>query len=230
MNVFRSLLLIVIVSSAQSALAQPLHWMGQKKPYKWQFGLGWNAVDDDGRDFCQPFDTKQSWNAPPFPSRLLVDKYLRKGFSLEFAGAYNNYKQGKLINDSTNRSGLFISADLNAKLSFAPLLYPMKWLDPYVSMGLGMTHRDAYDQTVVGTLNVSLGVNFWIYRNWGIQLQSSAKFGINGNFYTTNSDYLQHTASIVYKLPDRRDRGSFQKKQHKWTKKRPKFKGARRAG
>lgn len=224
-----SLLSLSLVFSA-TAFSQPLWWMGQKKPYKWQLSAGWNFVDDDGRDFCQPFDAAQSWNFVPFPSRIMADRYLRKGFSLELAGAYNRYEEGKLINDSVNLSGLFISLDVNTRLSFYRLLSPMQWLDPYVSMGLGITHRDAYEQTLTGTLNIGLGANFWIYRNWGIQLQSSAKFGINGQFYTTDADYLQHTAGIIYKFQDRRDRGTFHKRHYKWTKKRPKFKGGKRNG
>lgn len=208
------------------AAAQPTWWMGQKRPYKWMIGGGWNAVDDDGRDVCQPFDAGQSWHYPLFPSRIMADRYLKKGLSLEFAGAYNNYSSSKLVNDTTGLSGLFISADLNTKFSFYQLFYPMKWFDPYASLGLGITHRDAYRQTVTGNLNVCVGFNFWVYRGLGIQIQTSGKLAINGQFFNTDADYMQHTLGVVYKFPEDRYRTPYGRK-YKWTKSRQKYRGGK---
>jgi hypothetical protein len=229
MNHFRILILFFVSFAVTLSLsAQPLHWMGQKRPYKWQFGLGWNAVEDDGRGFCQPFDVEQSWNVPVFPSRVMVDRYLKYGLSVEFSGAYNNYQEGKLINDSTNLSGLFISADFNCKFSFYQLLQ-IQWFDPYVSLGAGGTHRDAYANPFIITANASAGVNFWVYRNWGIQLQAGGKYGIAGDLSLTQGNYMQYTAGVVYKLTDRRGRSAFSKKQYRWTKSRPRYRGKRSA-
>ncbi|ASS47952.1 MAG: hypothetical protein A3D31_01330 [Candidatus Fluviicola riflensis] len=224
----RQILFLLFLITGLGSLAQPTWWMGQKKPYKWQVGISWNAVDDDGRDVCQPFDVKQSWNYPLFPSRIMVDRYLKKGLSLEFAGAYNNYTTDKLVNDTTGLSGLFISTDLNTKFSFYQLFYPMKWFDPYVSLGLGLTHRDAYSQTVTGNLNINVGFNFWIYRNWGLQLQTSGKLGINGQFFNTNADYMQHSLGVVYKFTESRSHGSSNRKKYKWTKSRQKYRGGKK--
>lgn len=221
----RLILCLLLLIATSFSMAQPASWMGKKKPYKWQFGLGWNAVEDDGRGFCQPFDVNESWNIPVFPSRFMADRYLHKGFSVELAGAYNDYKSGKLINSSTNLSGLFIAVDLNGKFSFYQLLQPRKWLDPYVSLGVGGTYREAHPQNFVPTANLGAGVNFWVLKSWGIQLQASSKFGINEDFFTTNANYMHYSASILYKIQgDQRD-NSFSKKRYKWTKSRPKFKG-----
>lgn len=229
MSLQRILVFAIALLSVSSLAAQPLHWMGQRKPYKWQFGIGWNAVDDDGRGFCQAFDVQQSWNIPVFPSRFMVDRYLKYGLSVEFAGAYNEYTENKLINGMTGQSGLFLSGDLNCKFSFYQLLQ-IQWLDPYASLGIGGTHRDAYDQTFVGTLNASVGVNFWVYRNWGIQLQSSGKLGVGNELLTGNTNYIQHTAGIVYKLQERSWHTSPHKKRYKWTKSKPRYRGGRRSG
>lgn len=215
------LLFVSFTMSFASSFAQPSGSMIPKKPYKWQFGLGWNAVEDDGRGFCQPFDVKQSWNIPVFPSRLMVDRYLDKGLSVEFAGAYNYYKEDKLVNDTTNLSGLFISADLNCKYSFYELLQ-VKWFDPYLSLGAGFSQRDVYADPAGVTANVSAGTNFWIVRNWGIQLQASAKLGIGGSI---RNNYAQYTAGLVYKLTDDNGRSAFSKKRYKWTKSRPRYRG-----
>lgn len=228
MNRQRFVLLLVLLLSGTTLFAQPLWWMGQKKPYKWQFGLGWNAVDDDGRTFCQPFDVKQSWNLPVFPSRIMADRYLGKGFSIEFAGAYNNYLPTKLINDTVGLSGTFISTDLNAKLSFYQLI-GNGWLDPYVSLGIGATDRmSMYPKTFLSNANVAIGVNFWVWRNWGIQLQTSAKVGITSGFPNSNSNYMQHSAGIMYKIVGRENfHSSPNKRRYKWTKSN-KYKGGKK--
>lgn len=225
MNHNRFFIILVVLLLSTSSFAQPNWWLGQKKPYKWQLGLSWNAVDDDGRAVCQPFDIKQSWNYPLFPSRLMVDRYLRKGFSIEFAGAYNNYSASKLVNDTTGLSGLFISLDLNTKYSFYQLFYPMKWFEPYVVAGVGMTHRKAYEKTITGNLNIGVGFNFWFHRSWGIQLQTTGKLAITGKFFSTDADYMQHTFGVVFRVPEPKNKGMSTKKQYKWTKSKQKYRG-----
>ena len=226
-NIFLPLLLLF---AGFPSFAQPLSWMGETKPYKWMFGIGWNAVDDDGRPFCQPFDVNQSWNYQYYPTRLTVDRYLKRGLSVEFAGAYNNYTAGKLVNNSTNLNGLFLSFDLNCKYSFYNLLRT-DWLDPYASLGVGGTYRDAYPTTFQPTLNAALGVNFFFYRGFGLQLQTSGKFGINADFYTTTANYLQHSVGFVYKMtPSTQQKGQGDKKRYGWTKKKYKYKAGKKNG
>ena len=221
------LLPLALLLISVQATAQPLSWMGESKPYKWMFGIGWNAVDDDGRAFCQPFDVKQSWNYLPYPTRLNVDRYLKHGLSVEFAGCYNTYTAGKLINDSTNLSGLFLSVDFNCKYSFYNFM-PVNWLDPYASLGVGGTHRDAYRTTFQPTLNAAVGANFFFYRGFGIQLQTSGKFGITSDFYSTDADYLQHTIGFVYKTTTQQRKGQGNKRRYGWTKKKYKYKGGKK--
>jgi len=192
------------------------------------FGVGWNFVEDDGRGFCQPFDVKQSWNSLPYPTRLTVDKYLKRGLSVEFAGAYTTYKLGKLINDSTNRSGMFLSFDFNCKYSFYHLVN-VPWLDPYASLGLGMTQRTALPEAYTFTGNVAFGVNFWVYRGLGINLQTSGKIGLTSDFLGS-SDYFQHSIGLVYKIQPRKGNNNFNKRQYKWTNKKMRYKSSRKSG
>lgn len=207
-----------------TVFSQPTYWYGKPKPYKWLVGIGWSAIEDDGRGLCQPFDAAQSWNAEVFPTRLLIDRYLKYNLSAEFSGAYTMYKAGKLINDSINRAGLFLSFDLNCKYSFFRLV-GVKWLDPYVSLGIGLTQRTALPQLYTGTINVGLGANFWFYKNFGLQLQTSGKIGIGG----AGSSYMQHSASIVYKVvPQKRSYNSFSKKRYGWIQSKQRYKGKRR--
>lgn len=224
----RILLLFCLIFQLSVSYGQPLGYGPKPKPYIWMVGVSWDAVVDHGRDFCQPFDVNQSWNYEVFPTRIMLDRYLKNGLSVEFSGAYANYRAGKLINGETNRSGMFLSFDLNCKYSFFNLIRP-NWLDPYTSLGVGFTQRTAMEVPFALTGNIAFGVNFYIYKGLGIQLQTSGKFGITG--YNDGTSYFQHTAGLVYKFtPKKRQSNEFSKKRYKWTKDKEKYKEPRRKG
>lgn len=220
---------VFLLAFGTEGWSQPLDWMGPPKPYNWAFGLGWNFVEDDGRGFCQPFDVNQSWNGLPYPTRLTVDKYLKYGLSAEFAGAYNNYKLGKLINDTTNREGMFLSFDLNCKYSFYNMMGGTV-LDPYASLGFGLTQRNAMADRYCLTGNVAFGINFWLWKGLGINLQTSGKIAVTGEFFGPGN-YAQHSVGLVYKIQGGNGRNNnFNKKHYKWTTKRQKYKAGKKGG
>ncbi len=225
---FRSIIIIFCFIGIQQVFAQPLAWIGKPRPYKWMIGVSWNTVDDDGRGFCQAFDVKEVWNTPVYPSRIMVDRYLKKGLSIEFSGAYNQYKSSKLINDSTGRSGMFLSFDLNAKYSFYNLLNTRRF-DPYVSSGLGLTHRAAFSTPLCPTFQVGAGLIFWVWRGLGIQVQASGKIGLSGKILAEN-DYLHYTAGLVYKFKGDKADDSFNNRKYKWINKRERYKSGKRKG
>ena len=208
------------------SFAQPYSWMGKPKPYKIMVGAGLAAIDDDGRPFCQPFDVNQSWNYLPYPTRIVVDTYLKKGMSLDFSGTYMQYSASKLINGSVGKSGLFIAVDASLKYSFYDLI-GTNWFDPYVSLGFGGTHRDTYDPVFNFNADAAAGFNFWLFRGFGIQLQTAGKFGINSDFYATDANYLQHTFSLMYRFSvEKRSESEFSHKpRYKAYRKKYKYKG-----
>lgn len=225
---FQAFALLILLSTATSVVGQPQVLLN-RKPYSWMVGLSWTAIEDDGRGLCQPFDVAQSWNFEYFPTRIFVDKYFKKGFSAEFSAAFVNYREGKLINGQTDRRGVFLGIDLNAKYSFYPLI-SQGWLDPYVSLGLGVTQRTALPQLSTLTGNIGLGVNFRIYRGLGFQLQTSGKVALTGGFFG-DGNYLHHQAGLIYKFDDNSPRReNFNKKRYKWTKKKVRYKGNNRGG
>lgn len=220
-------LLICCIWGANQAWGQPYSWYKKPKPYTWMFGAGYSAIDDDGRGFCQPFDVNQSWNYLVFPSKLTVNRYWNAGFSADFEGTYNTYSAGKLINDSVGYSGTFLAFDLNLDYSFAQFLRP-QWFEPFVEFGIGMTQRTAFSAPYCMTANANLGMNFWMYKGIGIQLQTSGKFAVIPFDLAGPNAYTQHSVSILYRIePRQRGYSSSRKKKYKWTKARPKFKGGK---
>lgn len=167
------------------------------KNNKWVFGLGWNtAINNDVKAF--KFDVTKNWNYLPYPSRLTVDGYLKKGWSLQLELAYNTYKTGKYVdNDILLKDHTFFSSDINLLYHFDNLFKKESWADPYIFIGYGYTYRSAVDNTSTATNNVGLGSNFWIYKGFGVGLQLQGKFALKGGI---KSNYLQHSFSIVYKL------------------------------
>jgi hypothetical protein len=65
--------------------------------------------------------------------------------------------------------------------------------------GYGFTFRSGVNksQTSTGTNNLGLGCNFWIYKGFGLSLQSVGKFAMKGG---AKSNYLHHSVGLVYKL------------------------------
>lgn len=209
---------IVMLFVASISLAQPSSINRKKNPYRWMFGLSWSVIDDDGNAFGNLLDYQNSWNYLPVPSRLSVDKYIRKGWSLEGMVAYNTYSSSKLINDTTGASGIFLSGDFHVKYSFYRLMpTSAKWFDPYFTGGLGFSYRSIRENPINPSLNLGFGMNFWLTKQWGLQLQTVGKLALVSDIYTSNADYIQHTVGIVYRMQPLKKKFKQGKAQYKWV-------------
>ncbi|MDO9001683.1 MAG: hypothetical protein Q7W45_18085 [Bacteroidota bacterium] len=163
------------------------------------FGLSEHIVIDNGKEYQFKFDTK-NWNLMPFPSKISAEAYLKKGWALATEFSYTSYKANKVVDNVTLlKDNTFFAADLNLRYHFEILFKVKNFFDPYLTAGYGFTYRSGVNKTQIstGTNNVGVGCNFWIYKGFGISLQSVGKFALKGG---TKSNYLQHSAGIVYKL------------------------------
>lgn len=165
----------------------------------WTFQLGGNVVDDDGKPFRDLFKVSKSWNTPPFPAKFAIDKSLEHGWSIELAGAYNNYRKGKVINGAENvASHLFMSIDVQGKYHLNDAFYLKEWFDPYLTHGFGYTYRSISPYNHIATTNLGLGFNFEIREGIKINLQTLAKFALKSPFIKTGANYLQHSLGVSY--------------------------------
>lgn len=190
-------------------------------------GISWSAIDDNGQKFEGLFDYS-NWNYMLFPTKISLDRYFRYGWSAEVAATYTEYTPGKLVNDSTNASGAFFAFDINGKYSFYQHYAPrMRWIDPYFTFGVGYTYRDcANTEKNVPNVNLGFGFNIWIAKSFGIQIHSNAKIGVYPGFWTTHSNYLQHSAGLVFRWGEgkKHKNGNFGNKKSQWSHKKPKYK------
>tara|TARA_R110002072_G_scaffold302402_2_gene485173 strand:+ start:41880 stop:42572 length:693 start_codon:yes stop_codon:yes gene_type:complete len=223
----KALFLLTFAFFISHSYAQPYKTIKIYKPYKWMVGVSWSAIDDDGRQFEGIFDVA-NWNYMVFPTRITLDRYFRYGWSAEAVATYSQYLPDKLVNDSTNRGSTFFSFDLNGKYSFYQKYAPRaRWIDPYFTFGVGYTYRNSANVSPhVPTVNLGFGLNIWIVRSLGIQLHSNAKIGVYPGFWVTHTNYLQHSAGIVFRWGEgkKNSNGGFGRKKNKWTKKKPKYK------
>jgi hypothetical protein len=170
----------------------------KRLPAVWIFGIHGVVVDDDGETFKNLFNVSKSWQFLPYPTRISAERSLNKVWRVEAALAYSQYKAGKVVNDVTVMSTQpFVAFDINAKYDLNGLFGETSVFDPYTVSGLGFTHRSALRKDKnAPTLNLGLGFNVWIYKGWGICLQTTAKFSLNPK----SSNYMMHSAGIVYRL------------------------------
>lgn len=163
----------------------------------WLVQLGGNVVDDDGKPFNKVFDTKNSWNM--FPSvKVAVEKECRYNWNIELAFSYNSLKTGKIINnDLVTGDGSLMAIDLNGK----KILTRLFRIEPYLFSGFGYTMRSTAKYKSTATLNAGLGFNIWAIDNvLGINIQGCGKFGLTSPLLKTGSNYLQHSAGLIWKI------------------------------
>jgi hypothetical protein len=206
------------------SLAQPSSINRKKNPYAWMLGISWNVVNDNEEKLPNLYDVSGSWNSLYYPSRLSIDKYLRRGWSMEGSLAYNKYKSTKIINDSIGRPGIFLSGDFQIKYSYNHLIKRKKWFDPYYSFGIGLTYRTALNAPLTPTVNGAIGSNFWFTNSFGVQVQILGKLALVSDIYKSRYDYFNYSLGIVYRKQNVKKSNLFNKKKYGWTHEKQKFK------
>lgn len=217
-------LMLVFALTSTALFAQPIKKLTEENSYKWMFGIGWNALDDDGN--AAAFYSPADWHYNFYPTRVFVDRYIYNGWSCELAMAFNQYNANKLLNKQLGKTGVFLASDVNLKYSFYKML-KSGTIDPYVSTGLGLSIRNRDDSLVAPitpTLNVMLGCNFWFSKSVGLQIQTGGKFGLTSPFMGY-SNYMQHSAGLVFRFESLASQQSdFSKKKYNIHKGRTKIK------
>lgn len=193
---------------------------GPREKLSWIFGVGWNAVDDDGSWFKKLLSARRSWSLPFYPSQVSAEIIGKKGWTFGTAFSFNRYKPGKLINGQESPGQfLFFNLDGFAKWHMQPYIKKMsKRYDPYIPMGIGYTLRFIPPYNSVFTFNLGGGINIWLNEIVGLNFQTVGKIGLRGPILKNGSNYLQHSVGFVF-LWDRspKKKHSFIKPRYKWV-------------
>ena len=195
-----------------------------QKPYKFMFGLSWNAIDDDGRPFRELLKFRPRWNMFALPTTLSMDYFYKDGMSFEGIMSFNRYKPSNLVNNDLNRSGILFNIDANFKYSFGQLMN-QPYADPFVFAGLGYTRRPDPEFNNMFSPNIGIGVNIMLNEYLGIQLRTAGKFAVHPVFFKHDSNYLHHHFGVVYKMDAMPWNEDFSKKKYHWLFKNYRWKG-----
>ncbi|WP_271769926.1 OmpA family protein [Aquimarina algiphila] len=173
----------------------------------WAVSIGINAVDvfptggdlnSQGEIFDEFFNASDHWNILPSVSKLSVGRYIGDGFTFTASGSVNKISNAGELPDGTNVDVDDLSYyALDGRISYS-LKNVLKtgWFDPYLGVGGGYTWLD---ELGAGTLNGSLGVNFWLTENLAFNVQSTYKHVFED--YETGSyppTHFQHSAGLTF--------------------------------
>jgi OOP family OmpA-OmpF porin len=162
----------------------------------WVVGFGVNVVDfyQGGNDFTgnlKDLMGNGDWNFLPSISRFTAEKYLEKGFSLQFAGSLNEITTVSSKDDVDflyYSLGANVKYDLNNLIGETPL-----WFDPYVYLGGDYVSADSNSE---GMLNVGAGFNTWFNDNVGLTFQTGTKKGFSNQVKA----HYQSSLGLVWKF------------------------------
>ncbi len=163
----------------------------------WQISFGVNAVDiyPTGEDaplgdyFEEFFNLNDHYNVLPSLSTVTVSKYLGENFSFGVTGSVNRIDK---FGDTRIEELSYFGIDGIIKYDLASVLGWSK-LTPYLGVGGGYSW---VDKIGAGTLNGSLGLNYWFNDMWGLNAQTTYKHSFE--------DYLpkhwQHSIGVNVKF------------------------------
>ena len=142
----------------------------------WQISIGFNAVNfypvgedvPQGEYFDEFFNVTDHYNIVPVLSTFTVSKYLGDDFSFGVSGSINKITK---FGDAGIDDATYFGVDGIVKYDLGNVLNLGKF-DPYLGVGGGYTW---VDKIGAGTLNGSLGINYWFNENFGVTAQSTYK-------------------------------------------------------
>jgi hypothetical protein len=183
-----------IFAVAMMAQASSQGIIDNLKSSPWTFSLGWAAIDDDGRAFEKFLDVKEGWNYNLFPSRISGMKQMNDKLSLDLGFTYVNYdakfRNGEQKADA--EEGTLWALDANTRYN----AFRKGNFEIQTVQGLGFTKRDPGMDNNMVTLNTGLSFNYWVKEDWGVSLNSQAKWGLTN--LMDGGSYLQHGISLFY--------------------------------
>jgi len=165
----------------------------------WVVGFGVNNVDfvnaSDFKTIRLDLAGNGDWNILPSISRLTVDKYLDKGFSLQLAGSLNKIKSFPTddVDLENNVDFLYYNIGANVKYDLNMLFGETGWFDPYAYLGGTYVNSDSSGE---GMFNAGLGFNTWFNDNLGLNVQHGTLKGFSDNIRT----HWQSSLSVVIKF------------------------------
>ena len=183
-----------IVAIALFALVTVSNVNAQDENNPWAVGFGVNVVDFS--DFAN--DTAE-WNFLSSVSRLSIEKYVKSGFTLQFAGTMNRIEIQRISNgDRLKVDELYWSVGGTVKYDINNIVgETSQWFDPYVFVGGGYVN---YGDASEGMMHVGAGFNSWVNENLGFNFQYGRKKGFSDEV----AEHNQLSLGLVYRFGEKK--------------------------
>lgn len=179
------------------------------------FQGGWNIIDDNRNSYQDLLDFK-SWYSNAFPGKFSAMKTLTGKLKGEINIGFSKMKQS-YYKERYVYPGVFTCVDFNFRIQFNPfdkffdnLYYPRRGksfsnrvslggisITPIIGLGYTTRTQTVFDKAM--TFNFGIAGTYWIKRGKvGICLQSVGKWGLQTPIIKTGSNYIHHSAGVVY--------------------------------
>ena len=186
------------------AMTSVFNASAQDEDNPWVIGFGINTIDitkpsADSQSFFEDFIGTDEWSGNTIPSisRISVEKYLEKGFTIQLAGSLNKITNVLAEDDA---DALYYSFDALVKYDLNNAFGQTGWFDPYVGLGGAYQYLDHSstnnDGRGDGMLVGAIGFNTWFNDNLGLNFQTSYKH----EFDQTGYNLFQHSLGLVFKF------------------------------
>ncbi|MBP1839095.1 hypothetical protein [Formosa algae] len=170
---------------------------------EWVASAGINIVDNSA--FKDPLKGTEDWS---FSTPITIgieykfDEYwsLSSMISLnkidKFYVDYGQSQETGLAQGWLNESGTYFSFDVNGKFYYDELIARNDQIDAYAGLGLG--YFNVSDESNVSG-NFALGLRFWFTPEYGVRLQSMAKFAFDNDKVYANNNFI-HSLEFLYRF------------------------------
>ena len=164
--------------------------------------LGANLVDSTGD--TDPFTPFSDFDQMAFSNNYNVELEYRfsKWFGMAVSMSNNKWiaNKGNIDGVIVNTDQKYLALDLDLKFYYDERFDWFDrndWVELYLHGGLG-TVVQANSSGV--SLNLGPGVNFWITKQFGVNVNSTGKWLLNHGDNLYNSNHFQYSASLMYRF------------------------------
>ncbi len=178
----------------------------QNGTYPWMVAYGLSGaqltIGDD--KFYKEYFRAKNWSIVP-SLHFKASRHVGYGFSPQATLSVGYAERRPQID---NKGGAFVDFDLNIKYSFANgyILKEKCFFDPYIVIGGGVNYVLG---KVGGDVDLGLGTNIWIFKNFGVFIQASYNY-VPHKFDAVNPQdfrgYMHHTMGFVTRFGQGKDR------------------------
>ena len=182
-----SVVLLMTVFFSNSGFAQ-----STTRP--WLVGAGFNSIDfHSPHEFGDIYKT-ENWNTVPAIAHLTLSRALGSSFAVDLQLGGSRITKDSAANEVGGKGFIRGGLDLRYKFDNGYIIKENALFAPYIFAGGGFHSLADDEESVRPNAGGGLGLNIWIWKDFGIYGQSSYQWA------TDENSYMEHTAGVVVRF------------------------------